>query len=105
MRQVKVLSSLAALLLLMAYAWVSAGQAPARPDAMLFEGARLIAGDGRPPIDNAAFLVENNKFSKVGRKGEVRGPAGATRVDLTGKTVIPALVDPHNHIGYTNHKT
>jgi imidazolonepropionase-like amidohydrolase len=106
MREVKVWSSLVfSLLLLTAYAWVSASQAPARSNAMLFEGARLLAGDGRPPIESSAFLVENNKFTKVGRKGEVRAPAGATHVDLTGKTVIPALIDPHNHIGYTNQKT
>jgi imidazolonepropionase-like amidohydrolase len=106
MREIKVLSSLGFfLVLLTAHAWVSAGQAPPGSGAMLFEGARLIAGDGRPPIESSAFLVENNTFTTVGRKGEVRAPAGATRVDLTGKTVIPALVDPHNHIGYTNQKT
>src|SRR5437660_153174 len=32
-------------------------------------------------------------------------PAGATRVDLAGKTVMPALVDIHNHLGWTNLKT
>ena len=102
MREIKLLS---ALLILMASAWLSAGQAPARGGVLLFEGARLIAGDGRAPIENAAFLVENDKFTRVGRKGDLAAPAGATRVDLTGKTVIPALVDPHNHIGYTNQKT
>jgi hypothetical protein len=35
--------------------------------AMLFEGARLITGDGSAPIENAAFLVENNRFTRVGR--------------------------------------
>jgi imidazolonepropionase-like amidohydrolase len=92
------------LLVLTASAWLSAGQAPARGTAILFEGARLIAGDGRAPIENSAFVIENNKFTRIGRKGELQA-AGAMRVDLTGKTVIPALVDPHNHIGYTNQKT
>jgi imidazolonepropionase-like amidohydrolase len=36
----------------------------------------------------------------VGRRGELRAPSNAARVDLTGKTVIPALVDAHAHIGY-----
>ena len=102
MRNVKMLS---ALLVVAASAWLAAGQAPPAANVTLFEGARLIAGDGRAPIENSAFLVENNKFTRVGRKGEVPAPAGAARVDLTGKTVIPALVDPHNHIGYTNQKT
>jgi imidazolonepropionase-like amidohydrolase len=88
-----------------AFVWVSANQARPIGVTTLFEGARLIAGDGRAPIENSAFLVEGNKFTKVGRKGEIQLPAGATRVDLTGKTVIPALVDIHNHLGWTNQKT
>ena len=39
------------------------------------------------------------------RKGEVQAPAGAARVDLTGKTVIPALIDAHSHIGYMKNLT
>jgi imidazolonepropionase-like amidohydrolase len=35
----------------------------------------------------------------------VQAPAGAAHVDLTGKTVIPALIDIHNHLGWTDHKT
>ena len=66
---------------------------------VLFEGARLIAGDGSAPLEDSAFLVENNRFTRVGRRGTVQPPSGAARVDLTGKTVIPALIDAHAHIG------
>ena len=69
---------------------------------ILFEGARLISGDSSAPIENSAFLIENNRISKVGRKGQVQAPAGATRIDLTGKTVMPGIVDAHSHPGYTN---
>jgi imidazolonepropionase-like amidohydrolase len=68
--------------------------------ATLFEGARLIVGDGKAPIENSAFLVENNKFARIGKKGEIQLPAGSVRVDLTGKTVMPALVDVHSHLGF-----
>jgi imidazolonepropionase-like amidohydrolase len=85
--------------------WLSANQVRPTAGAILFEGARLIAGDGGVPIDNSAFLVEAARFTKVGRKGEIRLPAGATRIDLTGKTVIPALIDIHNHLGWTSQKT
>src|SRR5262249_45700904 len=64
----------------------------------LFEGARLITGDGGV-IENSAFVVTGNQISQVGRKGEVR-LSGGTRVDLTGKTVMPALIDAHVHMGY-----
>ena len=66
----------------------------------LFQGARVIVGDGSAPIENAAFLVEGNRITSVGRAGQVQAPAGAARVDLTGKTVMPAFVDLHSHIGY-----
>jgi imidazolonepropionase-like amidohydrolase len=71
----------------------------------LFEGARLLVGDGRPAIENSAFLVENGRFVRVGLEGEIRAPRGASHVDLTGKTVIPALIDAHSHIGYMRNLT
>jgi imidazolonepropionase-like amidohydrolase len=70
------------------------------PRPVLYEGARLITGDGGTAIERSAFLVENGRFTRVGRQGELQAPAGAARVDLTGKTVIPALIDAHSHIGY-----
>jgi imidazolonepropionase-like amidohydrolase len=73
---------------------------PLTAGVMLFEGARLITGDGSAPIENSAFLIENDRFTRVGRKGELQAPPGAARVDLTGKTVMPAMVDLHGHIGY-----
>ena len=78
----------------------TAAQAPRPAEATLFEGARLITGDGGAPIERSAFLIQNGRFTRVGRQGEVPAPAGAVRVDVTGKTVIPALIDAHSHIGY-----
>lgn len=68
--------------------------------SILFEGARLIVGDGSAPVENSAFLVENGTIVKVGRKGEVTALPGAARVDLTGKTVMPTLIDTHVHPGF-----
>jgi imidazolonepropionase-like amidohydrolase len=81
------------------------GQAKAAPKVTLFEGARLITGGDGAAIENSAFLVEGNRFTRVGKKGEIQALAGAERVDLTGKTVIPALIDGHSHIGYMKHMT
>jgi imidazolonepropionase-like amidohydrolase len=72
----------------------------AQAQTMLFEGARLITGDGGAPIENSAFLVENMQFTRVGPRGAVPLPAGTIRIDLTGKTVMPAKVDLHGHIGF-----
>ena len=73
--------------------------------AVLFEGARLIVGDGSEPIDDSAFLVEDSRFVRIGRKGELKLPGGALRVDLSGKTVMPALIDSHAHLGWAMIKT
>lgn len=68
--------------------------------ATVFEGARLIVDARRAPIENAAFVVDGGRVIAAGERGAVRVPAGAMRVDLTGKTVMPALIDTHIHIGY-----
>lgn len=73
-------------------------------DLTWFDGARLIVGDGSAPIENSAFLVEGDTFSWVGQQGEAEPPEGATRVDLSGRTVIPALIDAHQHLGLPNVK-
>jgi imidazolonepropionase-like amidohydrolase len=67
---------------------------------VLYEGARLITGDGSAPLDNGAFVVQEGRITAVGKKGAVALPGGATRVDLTGKTVMPAMNNVHVHIGY-----
>src|SRR5215470_1039606 len=77
----------------------SCSQAQSQTRATVFEGARLITGDGTL-IENSAFLVENTQFTRVGRKGQIQLPAGVIHVDLTGKTVMPTKVDLHGHIGY-----
>jgi imidazolonepropionase-like amidohydrolase len=68
--------------------------------ATVFEGARLITGDEAPPIEDSAFVVQGGKFTSVGRRGEVHAPEGAARVDLTGKTVMPGIIEAHAHLGY-----
>ena len=92
--------------LLVAACLLAAGCSPpaerqaAAKNVTVFEGALLITGDGRMPIENSAFIIQDDQFTMVGRKGEIALPAGATHVDLTGKTVMPALVDAHGHLGF-----
>jgi cytosine/adenosine deaminase-related metal-dependent hydrolase len=81
------------------------GAAPAQSQAptrvTVFEGARLITGDGST-IENSVFIVENDHIAAVGRRGELAAPEGAAHVDLAGKTVMPTMVDLHGHIGFQN---
>jgi imidazolonepropionase-like amidohydrolase len=64
----------------------------------VFTGARLLVGDGTV-IDDATFTVgPDNRFGVVGATAAVTVPAGAATVDLSGATVMPAIVDTHVHL-------
>ena len=89
------------LLSLASLAFAAFVASPAASQTTIYEGARLIVGDGTA-IENSAFVVQGNQFTQVGQRGQVQAPAGAARVDLAGKTVMPTLVDLHGHYGYQN---
>ena len=72
---------------------------------VIYEGGRLIVGDGSAPIEGGAFVVQNGRISAIGRQGSIATPTGAARVDLTGKTVMPAMINVHVHIGYEGYTT
>ena len=73
--------------------------AASAPALRLFTGGRVIVGDGRV-IEDAAFLVRGDLIVQVGNAGEVQAPPGSSVVDLAGRTVIPALVNTHAHLGW-----
>ncbi len=75
---------------------------PAVSDVSFFSGARLISGDGTALLENASFIVENGKFTSIGKKEDVKPPKGAGRVDLEGRTVMPVLINLHGHAGLNN---
>jgi imidazolonepropionase-like amidohydrolase len=89
------------LLVLAAIGAMSAAVLAQAPTVTVFEGARVIIGDGRVPIENATFIVSGNRFTQVGRAGDVKVPAGAARVNLAGKTVMPTIIDTHTHLSQT----
>lgn len=94
---------LAAVVLVAAYAaargmfLATAAQTPSR---ILFEGGRLIDGEGRAPIERSAILVDSGTIVRVGPEGTIEASAGTARVDLSGKTIIPGIVSAHGHVGY-----
>jgi imidazolonepropionase-like amidohydrolase len=65
--------------------------------APAYEGARIIVGDGSV-IDNGTLIVTGGRIVQIGPATDLRAPAGATRVDLRGKTVMPMLIDTHTHL-------
>jgi imidazolonepropionase-like amidohydrolase len=73
---------------------------PLSAQTLLFEGARVIPGDGSPAIDKAAILIDRGIIVRVGRDGEIKAPAGAVTIELAGKTVMPTIVSTHVHPGF-----
>lgn len=66
-----------------------------------FTGMRLFEGTDRAPIDNATIVVRDGKVVAAGAAASTTIPAGAERVVLTGKTVIPGLINAHGHVNNT----
>ena len=62
-------------------------------------GARIVtmAASNGGIIDDGVIVIQGNRIAAVGLRGEVSIPAGATTVDVTGKTIIPGLIDAHAH--------
>ena len=96
-RRIRRTLALAGVLLVTACA-PGAEEAPDATTAVAYEGARLIVGDGSGPIEDSVFVVDNGVFMAVGARADVDVPEGAARVDLTGQTVMPAIIDAHKHV-------
>jgi len=74
----------------------SEAQAPAA-GVVALTGARVIDGTGAAAIEGATILVSDGRIQAVGRNVAI--PAGATRVDMAGKTIVPGLINAHGHLG------
>ncbi len=67
---------------------------------VVYRGMRVIPGDGSPPIEEAVMAVDGGRITGLGPVDEVRVAPAAATVDLAGKTLIPALIDLHGHVGF-----
>ena len=63
-----------------------------------FAGFTLVDGTGRAPVPNAVLVVRGGRVVAAGAASTVAIPAGAERVDLSGKTVMPGLLNAHGHV-------
>ena len=67
----------------------------------VFVGARIIDGTGKEPIDNGVLVVRGGRIEATGRSEDVAIPAGASRIDVSGKTIMPGLINTHGHVNGT----
>jgi len=84
-----------------AAAVVFAYAAPAHAQTTAYEGARLIIGDGTV-VENGTIVVDGARIVAAG--AGVNVPAGAQRVNLAGKTVMPMIIDTHVHLSPTRER-
>ena len=72
-----------------------------RPGSPRSKARGSSSGDGGAPIENATLVVDGAQDRRGRQRAEVSVPAGATRVNLAGKTVMPMLIDTHMHLSPT----
>ncbi|HEV8342670.1 MAG TPA: amidohydrolase family protein [Candidatus Binatia bacterium] len=61
--------------------------------------ATVIDGTGAPPEKDMTIVMENGRIRDMGPSSKIQAPAGATVVDLTGKFVVPGIINAHGHVG------
>src|SRR5260221_455653 len=94
MRNLLSYSALAACISLLASsALIPVGAQGQQQGAILIEGGTLIDGNGGAPVQNAAVLVQGNRITQIGSKGQLQRPAGAQIINADGKYIVPGLID------------
>jgi imidazolonepropionase-like amidohydrolase len=76
--------------------------AQAKPQQIVLKGGLLIDGTGRPAIENSVLVIEGDHVVAAGKAGSVSIPKDATVQDVSGKTIIPALINLHGHLGLSS---
>ncbi len=72
-----------------------------RGEIKVLKNFTLIDGTGRPPLAGAAMIVDSGRIVWVGPATQLHPPAGAETLDLTGKYVMPGVINLHGHLGNT----
>ena len=76
--------------------------AQAKAQVIVLKGARLIDGTGRPAIENSVLVIEGDHVVAAGKPGAVSIPKDAAVQDVSGKTIMPALINLHGHLGLSS---
>ena len=95
--RITIISSLALLGLLLGLS----AQVAANEGSLAFVGARIIDGTAAEPIEDGVLVITDGRIRTVGPRSAVTIPAGARQIDVSGKTIMPGLINAHGHVGNT----
>jgi Amidohydrolase family len=84
--------------IILALAFLSAGCEMGAPDGVALVGATVIDGSGGPPLTNSALVVRRGKVESIGSSAGFALPKRTSQVDLSGRWIIPGLIDVHAHL-------
>src|SRR5688572_11127296 len=77
--------------------WIAAPQTwQSRP--LVLDNVRIIDGSGAAPIENGRVVIDGDRIVRAGSSATTSAPAGVETIDLSGRTVMPGLIDSHFHI-------
>jgi imidazolonepropionase-like amidohydrolase len=77
--------------------WIAAPQTwQSRP--LVLDNVRIIDGSGAAPIENGRVVIDGDRIVRAGPSATTSSPAGVETIDLSGRTVMPGLIDSHFHI-------
>ncbi|HEX3912747.1 MAG TPA: amidohydrolase family protein [Steroidobacteraceae bacterium] len=68
------------------------------PAITAYVGATLIDGTGAAPLADSVIVVRGDRITALGRSSEIKVPDGASKVSLSGRYVIPGLINTHVHL-------
>jgi imidazolonepropionase-like amidohydrolase len=71
----------------------------ANEGSIAFIGARIIDGTDAAPLEDGVIVITDGRIRTVGPRSAVTLPAGTQRIDVSGKTIIPGLINAHGHVG------
>ena len=73
----------------------------ANEGSLAFVGARIIDGTANPPIEDGVLVITDGRIRSVGPRDAVTIPEDAQQIDVSGKTIMPGLINAHGHVGGT----
>ena len=68
------------------------------PGLQAFVGGRIIDGTGAAAIEDGVLVVRDGRIEAVGTSDSVTVPADAEQIDVSGRTIMPGMVNAHGHV-------